>query len=78
MKWSASLPEFTGIRVYVHATFLILIAWVDWETARSVEAGAGGFLSSRSLRACCFTTMSCFNACKGTIAKLYRSYSKEG
>ena len=28
MKWSAKLGEFSGIGVYIHATFLIVIAWV--------------------------------------------------
>jgi Zn-dependent protease len=28
MKWSWSLGEFLGIRVYIHATFLLLIGWI--------------------------------------------------
>ncbi len=28
MKWSLKLGEFAGIGVYIHATFLILLAWV--------------------------------------------------
>ena len=30
MKWSARLGRFAGIDVYVHATFLLLLAWVAW------------------------------------------------
>ena len=30
MKWSARLGRFAGIDVYVHASFLLLLAWVAW------------------------------------------------
>ena len=30
MKWSAKLGRFAGIDVYVHVTFLLLLAWVAW------------------------------------------------
>lgn len=54
MKWSARLGEFTGIRVYVRATFLSLrasMSFTYWQTARSATAGparqSGGILASR-------------------------------
>ncbi len=40
MKWSWKLGEFAGIKVYMHATFLILIGWValaHWIRGQSVE-----------------------------------------
>ncbi len=55
MKWSAKLGEFAGIKVYVHATFLILIAWVGfahWQTQRSTEAVVAGILFILALFAC--------------------------
>ena len=30
VKWSAKLGRFAGIDVYVHATFLLLLAWVGY------------------------------------------------
>ena len=51
MKWSWKIGEVSGIGVYVHATFLILIGWValnHWVEARSlahVVAGVGFILS---------------------------------
>ena len=30
MKWQWKLGKFAGIDVYVHATFLLLIAWVGY------------------------------------------------
>jgi Zn-dependent protease/CBS domain-containing protein len=30
MKWSAKLGRFAGIDVYLHVTFLLLLAWVAW------------------------------------------------
>lgn len=47
MKWSAKLGEFAGIGVYIHATFLILIAWVGfthWQAERSFSAVGAGIL----------------------------------
>lgn len=55
MKWSAKLGEFAGIGVYVHATFLILIAWVGfahWQAERSVAAVVAGILFILALFAC--------------------------
>lgn len=45
MKWSTKIGRFAGIDVYVHATFLILIAWVayaHWQTGQSLRAAAAG------------------------------------
>ncbi len=45
MKWSTKIGRFAGIDVYVHATFLILIAWVayaHWQTDHSLRAAAAG------------------------------------
>jgi Zn-dependent protease/CBS domain-containing protein len=45
MRWSTKIGTFAGIGVYVHATFLILIAWVayaHWQTEQSVGAAVGG------------------------------------
>ena len=50
MKWSWKIGEVSGIGVYVHATFLILIGWValsHWVEARNlahVVAGVGFIL----------------------------------
>ncbi|HSC29975.1 MAG TPA: site-2 protease family protein [Vicinamibacterales bacterium] len=55
MKWSAKLGEFAGIGVYVHATFLILVAWValaHWLAERSVSAALMGVLFILALFAC--------------------------
>ncbi|UCF18565.1 MAG: site-2 protease family protein [Gemmatimonadota bacterium] len=41
MKWSWKLGEFAGIGVYMHATFLLLLAWVGvthWIAEQSPEA----------------------------------------
>jgi Zn-dependent protease len=45
MKWSTRIGTFAGISVYVHTTFLILIAWVafaHWQTEHSVAAAVKG------------------------------------
>jgi hypothetical protein len=45
MKWSWRVGEFLGIRVYVHATFLLLIGWIalthfmQGQTLQSALAG---------------------------------------
>jgi Zn-dependent protease/CBS domain-containing protein len=55
MKWSAKLGEFAGIKVYVHATFLILIAWVGfahWQTEGTAQAVVEGVLFILALFAC--------------------------
>ena len=30
MRWSAKLGRFAGIDVYIHASFLLLLAWVAY------------------------------------------------
>ena len=55
MKWSAKLGEFAGIGIYIHATFLILIAWVGfthWQAEHSVRAAVAGILFILALFAC--------------------------
>jgi Zn-dependent protease len=43
VAWSARLGRFAGIDVYVHATFLLLLAWVAWSywSATGTLAGVG-------------------------------------
>ncbi len=55
MKWSWKIGEFAGIGVYMHATFLLLIAWVGvahWLDGRSLEAVASGIGFILALFAC--------------------------
>jgi Zn-dependent protease/predicted transcriptional regulator len=55
MKWSAKIGEYAGIGVYVHATFLILIAWVGmahWVAERSIAAAVMGIVFILALFAC--------------------------
>ena len=55
MKWQWKLGRFAGIDVYVHATFLLLIAWVGyshWLQNRSWGEVAGGILFILALFAC--------------------------
>jgi len=45
MRWSAKLGTYAGIGVYVHATFLILLAWVGyahWRAEPTAQAVIGG------------------------------------
>jgi len=45
MKWSTKIGTFAGIDVYVHATFLILVAWVglaEWQARHDVAAALLG------------------------------------
>ncbi len=45
MKWSFPLGTFAGIRVFVHATFLLLIGWIGvshWLASRSVATTVEG------------------------------------
>ena len=45
MKWSWKIGEFAGIGVYMHATFLLLIAWVGlshWQQEHSLAATFSG------------------------------------
>jgi Zn-dependent protease/predicted transcriptional regulator len=55
MKWSMKIGTFAGIGVYVHATFLMLIAWVafiNWQEERSAQAALVGVLFILTLFAC--------------------------
>ncbi len=55
MKWSFKLGTWWGIDVYVHLTFLLLLAWVgigDAAKTRSLTQGLGGALLYASLFAC--------------------------
>jgi Zn-dependent protease/CBS domain-containing protein len=45
MKWSWKLGEFSGIGVYMHATFLLILGWValvHWQQSRSLGAVVAG------------------------------------
>ena len=47
MKWSWKLGRLAGIDVYVHATFLILLAWValsQYQVGGTLQAALGGVL----------------------------------
>ncbi len=55
MKWSWKIGKFAGISVYMHATFLILIAWImltEWGETHSGLAVAGSVLFILALFAC--------------------------
>ncbi len=55
MKWSWRLGEVAGIGIYVHATFLILIAWIafaSWTQDQSVQAVVAGVSFILALFAC--------------------------
>src|SRR5262245_430174 len=47
MKWSWRIGSIRGIALYVHATFLLLLAWVaigTYQTSHSASAAADGVL----------------------------------
>lgn len=55
MKWSWKIARFWGIDVYVHATFLLIIAWVGysyWVQFGRLNAVLGGILFILALFAC--------------------------
>jgi Zn-dependent protease len=55
MKWSTRIGTFAGISVYVHTTFLMLIAWVafaHWQTGHSVSAAVQGVAFVLALFGC--------------------------
>jgi Zn-dependent protease len=55
MKWSTKIGTFAGIDVYVHTTFLMLIAWValaHWQTGHSVTAAVQGVAFVMALFGC--------------------------
>ncbi|HVU00467.1 MAG TPA: site-2 protease family protein [Polyangiaceae bacterium] len=47
MRWSWKLGEVSGIGIYMHASFLLLLVWVaasHWALGHSLSAAAGGLL----------------------------------
>jgi Zn-dependent protease len=47
VKWSARLGRFAGIDVYVHVTFLLLLAWIAysaWTQTHRLAAVASGLV----------------------------------
>lgn len=55
MKWSTRIGTFAGIDVYVHTTFLILVAWValaHWQTGHSAAAALEGVAFILALFGC--------------------------
>jgi Zn-dependent protease len=55
MRWSWKLGTFAGIGVHVHATFLILVAWLvllEWNQGHRGGAVFGGLLFILALFAC--------------------------
>ncbi len=55
MRWSWKLGEVAGIGVFVHATFLLLVAWValaHWVSERSAAAALGGAVFVVALFGC--------------------------
>jgi Zn-dependent protease len=55
MKWATKIGTFAGISVYVHTTFLMLIAWVafaHWQTGHSVSAAVQGVAFVLALFGC--------------------------
>ena len=55
MKWSARIGTFAGIGVYVHPTFLFVIAWValeHWYAGQSVAAALAGIAFVLALFVC--------------------------
>jgi len=55
MTWSWKIGRIAGIRVYVHATFLVLLAWialVHWQQQQSLAAVVAGMAYILALFAC--------------------------
>lgn len=55
MRWSWKIGEVAGIGIFIHATFLMLIAWVafaHWVIERSAGAAIGGVLFVMALFTC--------------------------
>ncbi len=55
MKWSWRLGTLAGIALYVHATFLLLLAWValgEYQASRSASAALGGVVFVIAIFAC--------------------------
>jgi len=55
VKWSWRIGEYAGIGVYVHATFLLLLAWVAggyWVAGNSLQTALGGVAFIVAIFAC--------------------------
>ncbi|MCC6773238.1 MAG: M50 family metallopeptidase, partial [Gemmatimonadaceae bacterium] len=55
MRWAARIGTFAGISVYVHATFLLLIAWIGlsyWRAEQSIPAVVSGIVFILALFGC--------------------------
>ena len=55
MKWATTIGRFAGIDVKIHATFLLLlawVAWVHWQAEGSLEATLGGLAFILALFLC--------------------------
>ncbi|NPV87830.1 MAG: site-2 protease family protein [Anaerolineae bacterium] len=55
MKWSWKIARVAGIDIFMHTTFLILVAWVAlsaWLAQRNVQAMLGGVIFLLALFAC--------------------------
>jgi Zn-dependent protease len=55
MKWSWRLGTFAGTKLYVHATFFILIAWLaltEWRQTHTTRAVVGAVIFILALFAC--------------------------
>lgn len=44
MKWSWKLGRFAGIDTYVHATFLLIVAWAAWASYAGAGTAVAAFL----------------------------------
>ena len=55
MKWSLKIGKFAGINVYMHFTFLLLVAWValmHWQQGRTIAAALFGVMFILSIFTC--------------------------
>lgn len=55
MKWSWKIARIAGIDVFIHATFLLVIAWMGliyWQQTRSLQGALAGVLFTLLLFAC--------------------------
>lgn len=65
MKWSWRLGEVAGIGIFVHATFLILIAWIalaSWTQGQTVAAVVVGVGFILALFGCIFSFSNDYSA----------------
>jgi Zn-dependent protease len=55
MKWSWKIGSYKGIDVFIHATFLLIIAWVGlsyWQETGTLSGALQGILFTLILFAC--------------------------